>query len=78
MMLYTAEVFGWMTIIEADNKRDAVRQAKELAPSASLLPSDITAANVHRATQGEIDWYNRMAAAMQPIIVVNGRVACST
>ena len=62
-MLYTAQVFGWMTIIEADSKREAVKIAKELAPTASLLSSDVNASHVHRATQGEVDWYNAMAAA---------------
>ena len=63
-MLYTAEVFGWMTIIDAPNKREAVKEAKARAPGASLLRSDVTPSHVHRSTQGEVNWYNQMAGAL--------------
>jgi hypothetical protein len=62
---YAASVFGWLGIVEAPDKAAAVRQLKALAPSASLLKSDITPAVVHRATPDEIDWHVSMTGPWQ-------------
>ena len=59
-MKYAAEVFGWVTVLEAANKREALKEAKATARSASLLPSDVTASHIKPATQEQIDWYNSM------------------
>lgn len=60
---YVAEVFGWMTIIEADTKREAVSVAKARAPMASLLPTDVNDSHLRRATTEDIDWYRTMCGS---------------
>lgn len=63
-MKYAVEVFGWLSVIEADNKREALREAKATAPSVSLLPSDVTMSCVKPATKEQIEWHERMCAAL--------------
>jgi hypothetical protein len=54
---YTAAVFGWMTIIEASTKREALQEAKARAPGASLLRTDVTEAHIRLSTPEDIAWY---------------------
>lgn len=61
MPLYCAEAFGWMTVLETSSHERAVRQAKALAPSASLLSTDIQPGNVRLATQEDIGWHRAMS-----------------
>lgn len=60
-MIYVANTFGWMTIIDADNDRDALVIAKRRAPGASLLTTDVNESHIRRATQEDIDWYRFMS-----------------
>lgn len=62
-MKYAVEVFGWLTVIEADNKREALRVAKATASSASLFPSDVNESHVKPATPEQIAWYEGMLGA---------------
>ena len=59
---FAAQSMGWQGIVMAPNARDALRQLKALASSASLLPSDIT--SCHRATDEEIAWHRTMGGAV--------------
>lgn len=61
MPTYSAKVFGWIAIIDAPHKREAVRVAKQLAPGCSLRPSDVNKSHVRRATEEEIAWYAAMS-----------------
>jgi hypothetical protein len=60
MNLYVARVFDWITIIEAEDKREAVRVAKPRAPGAALMPTDLNPSRVRKATDDEIAWYQAM------------------
>ena len=58
--LYVAEAFGWMAVVEADTKREAVSIAKTLAPTASLMSTDITPSRVRPATNEDVAWHRAM------------------
>jgi hypothetical protein len=66
MTQYAASVFGWLAIIDTPTKREAVSRARQLAPSASLLPSDVNASNVRRATKEDIEWWEMMQSGAPP------------
>jgi hypothetical protein len=61
--VYAVKVFGWMLIIDAENKREATRIAKSLASSASLRRSDVNESHVRRATPDDIAWYRGMGGS---------------
>ena len=50
-------------MVEEPNARDALRAAKALAPSASLLPTDITA--VRPSTEDEVAQYLAMGGSLR-------------
>lgn len=58
---YVAKAFGWQGIVRAANAREALRDLKALASSASLLSSNIT--SCRRATDEEIAWHRSMGGA---------------
>lgn len=60
-MQYAVQTCGWLGIVDARTKREAVAALKSLASSASLLRSDVTESNVHRATDEQIDWHAVMS-----------------
>ena len=66
MRAYVANVFGWTTIIEAKNKTEAVREAKQLARGASLLPSDVNESHVRTATEEDKAWFEAMTTRIPP------------
>ena len=67
MTAYVVQVFGWMAIVYARNKKDAVREAKALAPGASLLASDVNESHVRRATDEDVAWYEAMTGVTPPL-----------
>jgi hypothetical protein len=60
---YAVNVSGWLYVFEADNARQALSYAKAAASGASLLPSDVTPAHVHKASEAEIAWHRSMGGA---------------
>lgn len=54
-MKYTARAFGWLIVIEAPNARRALSLARQAAPGASLLSTDVT--GVKPASSTDIAWY---------------------
>jgi len=62
-MTYVAKVFGWMTVIEASNKQEALGIAKALAPGASLLQSDVNITHISRASEDDVVWHQSMSRA---------------
>jgi hypothetical protein len=79
--LWAVHVYGWMTLIEAPDWEEALVAAAHLAPSASLLPSDIYEAcgqgpgidtgdegfeGIRVATPEDIEHVRAMAAPIGP------------
>jgi hypothetical protein len=60
MMLYAAKAFGYVGVFDAPTQAAAIKQARELADSVSLRPSDFNTSNVLPATEGDLDWVRMM------------------
>ncbi len=65
-MLYVANVMGWMTVIEAKTANEALREAKQRARSASLLPQDVTPSCIRLANDDDVVWYKTMTEPLVP------------
>jgi hypothetical protein len=63
-MKYAVEASGWLSVIEAPNKQEALKEAKATAVSASLLPTDVTMSCVSPATEEQIEWHKSMCAKL--------------
>lgn len=67
-VLFALHVMGWMTIIEAPSREEAIACAMSMAPSTSLLPTDILDAiadtdeddgfqGIRVATTEDLEWF---------------------
>lgn len=62
-MIYVAETFGNMTIIDAPNKRAALSIAKDRAAGMSMLRSDVQESHIRKATPEDVGWFRMMSGA---------------